>query len=102
MVLPIGLLEPEVAVSMSVQDKRLVRKRVSRLSRESLQGTGLECVETSILTDLTTLFSSLNQLQITLEMLKYRYILDILEFRCVKAANRFYEWLGEEPAASVN
>lgn len=94
-VLPIGLLELKVEVSMSVQDKRLVRKRVSRLSRESLQGTRLECVKTSILTDLTMLFYSLNQLQITLEMLKYRYILDILEFRCVKAVNRFYEWLGE-------
>ncbi len=41
------------------------------------------------------LVSTLNQLQITLEMLKYRYILDILEVRCVKAEYRFYEWLGE-------
>ncbi len=86
---------------MSVQDKRLVRKRASRLSRESLQGTSLECVKPSILTDLTMLVSSLNQLQITLELLKYRYILDILKFRCVKAVSRFYEWLGKLPAASV-
>lgn len=65
------------------------------MSRESLQGIKLECVEPSILTDLTMLVSTLNQLQITLEMLKYRYILDILEVRCVKAEYRFYEWLGE-------
>lgn len=99
--MPTGLLGLKAEVSMSVQDKRLVRKRASQLSRESLQGNSLECVKPSILTDLTMLVSSLNQLQITLELLKYRYILDILEFRCVKAVNRFYEWLGKLPAASV-
>ena len=71
------------------------------MSRESLRGIKLECVKASILTDLAMLVSILIQLQITLEMLKKRDILDILEVRCVKAEYRFYEWLGDEPAASV-
>ena len=39
---------------------------------------------------------TLIQLQITLELLNYPYILDILDFRCVKAVFRFYVWSGSK------